>query len=212
MKRLAYWIVGGVVALGPAAASYAVDQKPMTPAQQQPGPGAMDASQEAMMAKMKEAGSPSEGHARLEPLVGTWRNSAMWWMSPGAAPEISQGTNENTWILGGRFVRSNFSGQAMGQPFEGIGIIGYDNIRHEYSSVWLDNMSTGMMTSTAQYDPATNTLKELGSFSCPMTGEAQRKFRATWTFIDPAHYKYEMYTLDKDGTEFKSMEIVYERQ
>lgn len=88
---------------------------------------------------------------------------------------------------------------------------GYDNVRKEYNSVWLDNMGTGIMEASAQYNPATQTFMESGAFSCPMTGEKHKKFRAVWKIIDHDHYTYEMYTQGPGGKEFKSLEIDYQR-
>src|SRR5437879_9050116 len=105
-----------------------------------------------IMADMQKAASPNENHKVLDALVGNWEHSGKAWMmspdgkmSPEAKPEEFKGTNTNQWILGGRFIEQQVKGQMMGQPFEGIGMIGYDNTKGEYVSVWLDNMNTGLM-------------------------------------------------------------------
>ena len=195
-------IAGVSVALGMGGLCAAEEQKPTTG----------DPAKDAMMAQWQQASTPGEGHKRLEPLVGNWQHTAKWQMDPSAAPEESQGTNENRWILGGRFLQQDFKGQMMGQPFEGLGIIGYDNMAGEYKSVWLDNMSTSLMTSTVQYDAASGAFNESGTFSCPMTGEKNKWYRAVLKITDNDHYTYEMYSKDKDGKEFKNMEIAYRRQ
>jgi hypothetical protein len=172
---------------------------------------AADAEHEALMAQWQQAASPNENHQRLEPLVGSWKHTVKWRMSPDAPAEESQGTNESRWILGNRFVYQEVKGTSMGQPFEGIGIIGYDNVRGEYTAVWLDNMMTGIVKSVAQFDAAEGALMENGTVACPMTGEKDKAFRAVLKFVDDDHHTYEMYTKDKDGNEFLSMEIAYER-
>ena len=166
----------------------------------------------AMMEKAKQLGAPSQGHQMLEPFAGKWRHTVRWQMAPDAKPEESTGTNENSWIMGGRFLKQEAKGQAMGEPFEGLGILGYDNIRQEYSSIWIDNMNTSMMTATGRYDALTKTLHEQGSFSCPITGETHRSFRTVWKIIDRDHYVYEGYSLGPDGKEFKSLEVSYTRE
>lgn len=202
MKRTILYgrvLVGCIVLLGFCAMSIAQEKSSADPVQ------------EAMMTKMQQFATPAEGHKRLEVLIGSWKHTVKWRMSPQAPTEESQGTNENRWILGNRFVSQDVKGQMKEQPFEGVGITGYDNLRGEYSSVWLDTMGTGIMTATAQFNPAENTFQEQGSFSCPLTGEAHRAFRATWKIIDNDHYTYEMYMKDPSGKEFKNMEITYER-
>ncbi len=166
---------------------------------------------EAMMNKMKEFSTPNENHKVLDQLVGQWNLTMKWWMSADATPEQSTGSSETAWILGGRFIEEKVSGQAMNQPFEGRGITGYDNLKKEYQSVWLDNMSTGMMTSTGSYDAATKTLTQNGSFSCPIVN-GPRNFRGIIKVVDGNNYMYTMYMTDPNGKEFKSMEINYTRK
>ena len=168
-------------------------------------------AQDPKMIAWQQYATPGEAHQRLNPLVGKWTCTVKSWMSAEATPEESQGTAEDRWMFGNRFVYEEFHGQWMHQPFEGIGITGYDNLRKEYTLVWLDNMGTGIMTATAQYDAANNALNEQGSFACPLTGETHRSFRGAWNIVDNNHHTYEMYMKDETGKEFKGMEIHYER-
>ncbi len=173
---------------------------------------ATDAAKQAAMEAWKKAGSPSEGHKALEPFVGTWNYTMKWWMTPDAQPESMTGTTTNSLIFGGRFLKQEVRGEAKDQPsFEGLGFTGYDNIRKEYQSSWFDNMATGMMTGIGQFDPSTKTITEQGDFSCPMTGEAHRWYRAVWKSVDANHNSYESYSRTPEGREFKSMEILYTR-
>lgn len=184
------------------------DDEPTAPA----APAADSSEMDAMMAKMKEASTPSEGHAVLEPLVGSWNASSKWWKEPSAQPEESMGTTETQWILGGRFLQEKFNGMMMRQPFEGIGITGYDNTAKKYQNVWMDSMSTGMGIGTGTYDPASKTITTEMSMSCPMEG-GEKSFRGVIKLIDDDHYAYEMYTNDpKSGEEFKAMEINYTKK
>jgi hypothetical protein len=89
--------------------------------------------------------------------------------------------------------------------------MGYDNIRQEYSSLWLDNMATGVMVGAGQYDAASGTFHGNATMSCPMTGEKNRAMRSVCKVTDKNHYVHEMYMNDKDGKEFKAMEIAYTR-
>ena len=173
---------------------------------------AMDPAKQAAMEAMQKAGSPSEGHKALEPLVGAWTYTAQWWMSPDAPPELMTGTAVNTLVFGGRFLKQEITGQSEGQPpFEGVGFTGYDNIRKEYQTVWLDNMATGMMVGAGGFDAATKTITNQGDFSCPLTGEGHRQFRSAWKVVDQDHNVYENYMRTPEGREFKAMEIRYSR-
>ncbi|MGB0910337.1 MAG: DUF1579 domain-containing protein [Nitrospirales bacterium] len=169
----------------------------------------MDPAMEAMMAKWQAYATPSDHHKVLSPLVGTWSHVVQWWMNPGTEPEVSKGTSETKWMMGGRFLQHIAKGISMGQPFDGMGITGFDNKKRKYQTVWMDNMGTGMMIGEGTYNPSHKTLTDQGHFMDPMMG--QRAYRGVITFIDDNRHSYEMFSLDKTGKEFRMMEIVYTR-
>jgi hypothetical protein len=165
---------------------------------------------DAMMEKWKEYSTPNENHKVLGALVGDWDYTIKWWMSPEAKPEVSKGTSEVEWIMGGRFIQHEVEGTSMGQPFEGMGVMGYDNEKKQYQSVWIDNMGTGVMRGSGSYDSTTKTLTDEGTFSCPAEGE--KSYRGVTKFIDQDNFTYEWYMAGPDGKEFRAMEIVYARK
>ncbi|HWP91425.1 MAG TPA: DUF1579 domain-containing protein [Thermodesulfobacteriota bacterium] len=165
---------------------------------------------DAMMEKWKEYATPNENHKVLGALVGDWDYTVKWWMTPDGEPEVSTGTSEVEWIMGGRFIQYEVEGTSMGQPFEGLGITGYDNEKKQYRSVWIDNMGTGIMTASGSYDPNTKTITDQGTFSCPAEGE--KAFRAVTKIVDNNNFTYEWYMNGPDGKEFRAMEIVYTRK
>lgn len=164
----------------------------------------------AMQEAMKRA-APGENHNALEPFAGRFTTTSRMWMKPGEPPQESTGSAEHTWVLGGRFLKMDVRGDMGGQTFQGLGYLGYDNIRGEYTAVWLDNMSTGIARASGQFDPATKKYTESGTFSCPMTGETDRRFRGEWKVIDNNTLSYTMYNPGPDGKEVKGMEISYKR-
>ncbi|GJL64245.1 MAG: hypothetical protein NPIRA04_28990 [Nitrospirales bacterium] len=172
-------------------------------------PEAMDAAMETMMAKWQAYASPSDNHEVLNPLVGTWSHVVKWWMKPGSVPEVSKGTSETTWLMGGRYLKHTATGTSMGQPFNGLGFTGFDNKKRKYQTVWMDNMGTGMMTGEGTYDHGQKTLTDQGLYTDALMG--QRAYRGVITFVDENHHRYEMFSLDQTGQEFRMMEIVYTR-
>jgi len=186
-----------LIAFGPVShATEQIAESPMDP---------------AMMEKMKLLTSPSETHQVLEPLAGTWSYTGQFWMSPNAPAEKMNGKAIHTLIYSGRFLKQEFEGPWMGETFQGLGFTGYDNVKEEYVSTWLDSMSTGIMTVTGQYDPETKTFKLSGANSCPMTGEKARFSRSEWTVVDHDRSTYTSYMKGPDGREYKAMEIEYSR-
>ncbi len=162
-----------------------------------------------MMEKWKAYSTPGAAHKQLEPLVGSWTYTSKMWEKADAKPEMSSGKTDTKWILGGRFVESTVTGTAMGQPFEGRLITGYDNEKKEYNSVWLDSMATGMMVSKGEYDAANRQFSDAGTASCPFEGT--KTVRGVTTMTSPNSYTYEMYMNGPDNKGFKTMEIKYTR-
>lgn len=173
---------------------------------------AMDPAKQAQMEALQKLGSPNENHQVFEPLVGKWTYTLQWWMAPEAPADSMSGTTENTLLFNGRFLTQKVKGESKDFPgFEGLLLLGYDNVRQEYQSVWLDNMATGLMTGSGGYDAAAKTITQAGEFGCPMTGETHRYFRSAWHITDADHNTYTSYSKTPEGREFKSMEILYTR-
>lgn len=160
--------------------------------------------------KWKEYAAPGENHKVLDQFVGTWDFTVKQWSSPGSEPALSKGTSKIEWIMGGRFLQETAIGTSMGQPFEGMGIDGYDNARKEYVSIWIDNRGTGIMVSSGKYDASTKTFEEKGEFVQPKMGETP--FRGIIRDISDDNFIYEIYTKDKDWQEYKALEIDYKRK
>ena len=167
------------------------------------------ADKAAMMEKMKAASTPGAEHKALEPLAGKWTAASKFWMDPSAPAEESADTAEGEIVFGGRFVKETYKGTAHGEPFEGVGYTGYDNVKKEYVGTWIDGMSTSIMHSTGQYDAASKTLKMGGTMSCPINGEM--KMRMETVITDNDHHTMTGYMTGADGKEAKGMEIVYTR-
>jgi hypothetical protein len=165
--------------------------------------------EKAMMEAWMKAMTPGDPHKKLESFVGSWDVKVKSWMAPGAPPMESAGKAENTWALGGRYVEQRFDGSFMGQPFAGIGYTGYDNIRKQYVSTWIDSMSTAVMMSTGSMSG--NTFNFNATVDDPMTGKAQSMTEKV-TVTDADHHTMEMWGPGPDGKSFKMMEIAYSRK
>jgi len=198
MKR---WIALAAVTLFVATTAFAADA-PKGPA----------ADQQAMMDKMTKAGTPGPQHEMLKKLAGEWTTTVKYQMDPAQPPQESQGTSTMTILMDGRYCQESASGQMMGQPFSGMGITGYDNVTGKYVSTWIDNMGTGIMTSTGVADASGKVINWTGTMSDPMTGKPAKE-RMITKFVDDNHYTYEMYSIPPGGKkEMKVMTIEYSRK
>ena len=170
-------------------------------------PGAMD--EKAMMEMMEKAATPGEAHKKLEPMVGTFDVKVKAWMDPSKPPEESTGTSENTWVLGNRFVEMKHQGTMMGQPFNGIGYTGYDNVTKKYVGSWMDSMGTGMMTSKGSMTG--NVMTATATAPDPVSGKMVT-FTEKVTVTDNDHHKMEMWGPAPNGKNYKMLEIEYTRK
>lgn len=198
IKRLLFFTLALALGLGLGVSSKA-DQKED-----------MEKMKAEYMAKWQEYSTPGVGHKVMDRLVGNWDYDLRYWSAPNTPPEVSNGTNDVKWILGDRFLEMDVKGTSMGQTFEGMGIMGYDNAKKKYVNTWIDNMGTGMMNATGTYDSETNTMTETGTYTDPMSGE--QKFKGVTKFQNPDNFTYEMYTITPDGSEFRNMKINYTRK
>lgn len=165
---------------------------------------------QAMMEMYKQLATPGEPHKLFASLAGSWTTQTKSWMEPDKPPVESTGSAEMKMLLDGRFLKQKFTGEMMGQPFSGIGINGYDNLRKKYVTAWIDTMGTGifLMEGTASADGKTITLE--GQHEEP--GGGQMSHRAVWKIIDHNTQMFDMYGTHHGGKEMKIMEITYSRK
>lgn len=174
---------------------------------------AEDAKKQEMMQKWKEYSTPGEQHKILAQAVGNWTYTSKSWESAEAKPEETKGTSSAKMLLGGRYLQQEVKGTAMGQPFEGISLTGYDNLKKRFDTIWMDSMATGIMKGQGSYDASTKTLMDKGEYTCPMKPNETAEYRSDWKFIDKNNMTFTMYGKGMTGDkEFKMMEMVYKRK
>ncbi|MCP4655718.1 MAG: DUF1579 domain-containing protein, partial [bacterium] len=120
-----------------------------------------------------------------------------------------EGQSEVKWILDGHYLMEDFSSAMMGEAFQGIGIIGYDNFKQKYQYIWIDNTSTAMFTSLGDYDEPTQTFTYHGLMDEPMTGERDKKVKYVLRVVDEKTHVFEIHDLAIDAVE---VEITYTRE
>jgi hypothetical protein len=162
------------------------------------------------MKAMMAYSTPGDNHKMLAKMAGTWSATVTFWMQPGAPPMSSTATAVNEMILGGRYLQSKNTGTMMGQPFEGMGLTGYDNAKKVYIATWVDNFGTGILTMTGTWDDAAKAIVFTGKEVDPATGK-EFSFRQVVRNPDENTQIMEMYA-SMGGQEFKNMEIKYVRK
>jgi hypothetical protein len=165
---------------------------------------------QAEMEVYRKLGTPGASHQLLAAMAGSWETKMKSWMGPDAPPMESKGTSEQKMILGGRYLQQEFAGDMMGNPFSGIGIMGYDNHTKKYVSTWIDTMSTGIFFFEGTAAREGKTITQESQYDDPVRGPMA--YRAETRMVDDNTMVFEMYGTEKGGKEAKMMEITYTRK
>jgi hypothetical protein len=170
----------------------------------------LEVDPQEMMKRMELAGTPGPAHKALEAIVGNWKAEVKCWMDPGGAPNVSHATAKAKWIMNGRFIEEDFQGEMMGRPFHGRNLMGYDNTKQTFNSVWLDDLHTSIFTSEGKGENANTVITLEGRATCPATGQKDIPMKQVLRVISPAKHVFEMFDGSKGNA--KTMEITYTRE
>jgi hypothetical protein len=164
--------------------------------------------EKAAMDAMAQASTPGDAHKKLDALAGKFTVKSKMWMDPSKPPEESGGTSERKWIMGNRYLQESYQGTFMGQPFEGMGIQGYDNVTKKYFGSWIDSGSTAM--TLARGTMSGNAIAYKGMMSDPMAGK-EVPYKMKMVIKDNDNHVLEMWGPGPGGKEMKWMELSYAR-
>jgi hypothetical protein len=164
------------------------------------------AAQEAWL----KAAMPGEFHAFLAKKAGKWQIAGKMWPAPGQDPVASESTAEAEMILGGRYLLEKMQGSAMGMPFEGLGVTGYDNVTGTVTATWWDTMGTGTMVMTGQWEEPGAPMVTTGTTIDPASG-GEMQLRTVTTFVNDDESVFEYFATMPGMPETKVMELHYTR-
>lgn len=163
-----------------------------------------------MMKNWQTYMTPGDVHKMMTSWNGTWVSDITMW-EPGKEPMKSVGSCVNKMVLGGRYQESINTGSMMGMPFEGHGMLAYNNAKKVFENTWVDNMGTGIMMMSGPWNEATK--------SCTLTGKGvdpatliEKDYKQVFKVVDDNTQMLEMYGPGPDGKEWKMMEIKYTRK
>jgi Protein of unknown function (DUF1579) len=171
------------------------------------GAAKSDADKAEMMKKMEAAGTPGPAHKALEAFVGNWKAEVKTWCQSDGPPNVSQGTAKASWILNGHFLEEEFHGEMMGKKFTGRSLMGYDNIKQTFNTVWTSDMQTSILTSEGKGENGNKVITLAGTSNCPATGRKDIPIKTVFRVISPDKYVFEMF-----NDSAKTMEITYIRK
>lgn len=217
--RPLFLILALVGALAFTAGSAFSDDEPEVSGMQQPNPEEMAKAMEQWMKTMK----PGPQHKMLAEAAGDWDvTMKTWWEGPGAPAQESKGTAKIKSVLDGRFILEEFKGNAMmpdpknmmnmvPTPFEGIALMGYDNVRNMFVGTWCDSLGTHILTYKGTMPPGGKTMTCYGEMDEPMMNMYGRMVKYETKFESKDKRVFSMYDLAVNE-DYKVMEITYTRK
>ena len=154
---------------------------------------------------MPPAVKPTEQHALLKRMAGTWdAKVSMMGMT-------SKGTYVAKTVMGGLWSLGDYTGEFMGQPFQGHAVDGYDPEKGKYVSIWVDSMSSAPQFYEGTYDAERDVLTYEGYGISPMTGEHVPEVHRL-SFHGSDGQTFEMIQKGPDGADMLLMTIEYTRR
>lgn len=162
------------------------------------------------MAEWGRVSTPGDVHAELAKSVGSWTAAGSMWMAPGAPAMPMTADVEIEMILGGRYLKQSWDSSFMGEPFQGLMIMGYDILNEQYTAIWMDSMGTSMSVSHG-HETEDGAVALQGTMRDLMT-PGGRPYRSVSKVNDDGTFSFEMYDSLPDGGEFKVMEATYTRK
>ena len=129
------------------------------------------ASTDAVAKALNMAMTPGEGQQRLEFMVGTFEVKVRTWVDPSKPPIESTAMSVASWVLDKRYVQQMLAGSIQGEPWSGIGYVGFDNVAKKYVVTYMDSGSTGMLWFTGTMDESGKTAKLTATTLDEVTGK-----------------------------------------
>jgi hypothetical protein len=172
--------------------------------------GPSPAEMQAMMQAWTKYATPGPEHKELATFAGEW-DVEVTDFTMGPNPTKSKGTCTNAMIMGGRYLQMAVKMEMMGQQMEGFQLVGFDNAKKQYHSLWIDNMGTGVATSTGTSTDGGKTIEYRGTMTDPATGK-DMAMRSVGRKVSDDRVTFEMFGRGPDGKDAKMIEIAYTRR
>jgi hypothetical protein len=106
---------------------------------------------------------------------------------------------------------SRFESRLMGEPFHGLGTLGYDPTEKRFVGTWIDSMTPGLSLVDGSYDEASKTFT--GTMEMRDMNDRRIKVRETSEWKADGSRVFTMYgPKADDGKEPVTMRITYKRR
>jgi hypothetical protein len=155
-------------------------------------------------------GGPTPEHQQLGSFAGTWSFESRWRGADGKS-HTRTGISENRWILGGRFLECDATGQGEGERVESRIVLGFDPRQQRYFAVLLDSLTSYFLQPTGTYRASTRSFVLSGKERDPGAGSAF-SYRLLLRVEGPDRYVIEVYFDTPGPAPMRLIEAVYTRR
>lgn len=138
--------------------------------------------------RAQEPSAPQQEHGWLKQFEGEWESESEATMGPGQEPMKCSGTMSAR-MLGGLWMVSQSTSEAMGQKVEALQTIGYDTDKRKYVGTWVDSMFNYMWKYKGSVDASGKKLSLDAEGPNFMAGSGSAKFRDSYEFVSPDEIK-----------------------
>jgi hypothetical protein len=146
-------------------------------------------------------------HDLLAKFVGVWKGPAKTWFDPTKDPEASTWSAEGERLLGGRFVRIDYRGTAMGKPHAGEMLLAYEQDENRFTMVLIDSFHTGTLAMVSHGQATGDVIDVLGSYPA---GKERWGWR-TRLSVGPGGVSIEMANIEPSGAEHRAISALLAR-
>ena len=153
-------------------------------------PPAMD--MQKYMASMMKLATPGKEHKTLAAMAGDWSVAVKYRMGPDLPWQDGTATSTYQSALGGRWVIQNYKSEFGGMAFEGLMVLGYDNMKKKYVSSWRDNFTTWAIHSEGTMAADGKTITMIGTMVDLMSPKG-RTMKTVIKVISDKEQHFEMY-------------------
>jgi hypothetical protein len=148
----------------------------------------------AMYESASKYTQPGAKHQKLLPYLGRWDVESTISMGPGNEMKSSMKA-EIAWQIEGRFLKVESKGTLLGMPYQGFGLLGYDNFKQAFTSTWIDNMNTYKLDAQGNLAQDGATLIMYGTLDEYLTGENDKPVKYVYRWKDADHFSFEVHDL-----------------
>ncbi len=165
---------------------------------------------QAMLENARRYTEPGEHHEILERFLGKWDSETSLVMAGNATPP-TEGTMEVSWLMEGRYIKFESTGEFLGSEVEMFSIMGYDNFKQSFVVTSINSMDTIMIRSEGDLTPDGDALLVYGTLDEYLTGEHDKMVKTVWRFISDDEIVMEIHDLPIGEENTKVLEFRYTR-